>query len=293
MGNSVTARPIHYETLGITPAASDDEIRQAFARKTSECRWDLMGASAQVCIAYETLGNRFKRVDYDRSHGLEPKPQPRLSTITFAQRRWAPFVASVPMNALGQSARDDTARSQGTSPRDLESDLESLAAQNPGVLVAQSLDEQPYRIRPGKSEERQPDWKRPVLAIGGFVLAAGLIGGFAGLSLKDDEGSTPIEPSAAISAPRQTPQPKAAVRLANPLATDAGVNEPTIRFVASEPRPRPVFSRRRAPWHARHRAVKSRTNGKEPVDGQLIPSQAVTEAPPAQPVAADVLHSTR
>ena len=280
MGNSVMPRPIHYETLGLTPAATDDEIRQAFAKKTNECRWDLTGASAQACIAYETLGNRFKRVDYDRSHGLEPKRRPRLSNMTFTQQRWVPFIASVPTNALGQSARDASAMTRLTSPRD------------PEVLAA-SLDELADRVGSREHAQRLLDWKRPALAVGGFILAAGLIGGFAGLTLKDDEGSTPVEPPAAVAAPLHRPQPKAAAPLTRPLATETDVDEPAVRFVASEPATRAVFSRRRAHWRVRHRAVKSRATGSEPVDSQPNPNQAVTEAPVSQPVAADVPHSTR
>ncbi|HVI05949.1 MAG TPA: hypothetical protein VM711_07645 [Sphingomicrobium sp.] len=286
MDNSVRSRPVHYETLGLTPEATHDEIRQSFAKKMSECRWDLTDAPAQICIAYETLGNRFKRVDYDRSHGLEPKPQPRLSTMTVTQQRWVPFIASVPTNALGQAAQEASAKSRLTSPHDPE----ALAASKPRALVAASLDELANRAGSRESEERLHSWKRPALALGGLVLAAGLIGGFAGLSLKDDEGSTPSEPPAAVAAPAHKPQPKAAAPLTHPLATETEVNEPAVRFVATEPRTRPIYSQRRTHWRVRHRAVKSRTTGSEPANGQLNTNQAVSEAPVSQPVAADVPH---
>ena len=320
MGTSVRSLTNHYETLGLSPAATDDEIRQAFARKLSE--WRLTSASTQICIAYETLGNRFKRVDYDRSHGLEPEPPRRPSTVTVTQQRWAPFIASMPTNALGQAACDASARSRVTSPHDQEmrtapgtgarASMAELARPGTnGALLNQSPQTQERRqsLESAESEllqmpsarladgasresERLLDWKRPALAVGGFVLAAGLIGALAGLSLKDDENSTPIGPQAAVAAPVLKPQPKVAVPLTQPLATETSENGPTFRLVASEPRTRPVLSRRHTPWRARHRAVKRRAAGSEAVDSRLNANQGVTEAPVSQPVATEAPHST-
>ena len=323
MDTSVKSRPNHYETLGLTPGASDDEIRQAFARKLSE--WRLTSASTQICIAYETLGNRFKRVDYDRSHGLEPQPPRRPSTVTVTQQRWAPFIASVPTNALGQAACDASAQSRFTSSHDpqmlappgarvaaLPSELArpdtrgALFNQSPQSkergrslesVESQLLQMPSARLADGAgardSEERLLDWKRPALAVGGFVLAAGLIGAIAGLSLKDDENAPPGEPAvASAAAPASRPQPKAAPSVKQPLATVASANEPTFRLVAPQPRTRPNLSRRHTSWRVRHRAVKRRVAGSAPADGRLNANQGVIEAPVSQPVVADVPHST-
>lgn len=327
MGNSVMSRRNHYETLGLTPAASDDEIRQAFARKMSECRWDPTGASAQICIAYETLSNRFKRADYDRAHGLEPKPHSPLSTMTVTQQHWAPFIASVATNAFGQAARDALATPHVTA----QHDLDVLAAPESRVRIAASLREttrpgtrgassnrrpRPQERQrpleslelqlfemppslladeasPGDCEDRQLDWKRPALAVGGFVLAAGLIGAFAGLSLKDDEGSTLIEPPAVLAAPAPRQKPAAAASLTQPLAaeTDVKARRP-VRPFNSGRRTASIRWRRHSPIWARHRAIEGRTAGNEPVDVQPNADQSVTKAPIAQPVATDLPHPT-
>jgi len=42
------------------------------------------------------------------------------------------------------------------------------------------------------------NWKRPGLAVGGFFLAAGLIGTLAGMSVRDDAGSAQADPAATI-----------------------------------------------------------------------------------------------
>ena len=74
MSSTVKSRPNHYEVLGLTPAATGDEIAQAFARELGLLRPRPFGSLAEVTVAYETLRDRIKREAYDISLGLKPKP---------------------------------------------------------------------------------------------------------------------------------------------------------------------------------------------------------------------------
>lgn len=323
MANSVRWQPNHYETLGLAPSATDKEIGEAFARKMSECSWQPMGASAQICIAYETLSNRFKRADYDRALGLVPKPQPRLATMAIVQERWAPFIASTPTNALGQAARDAapelhvTAQSHpnagsrvAESLRELakpvarDSSSAAFARSRERQTLPEGLDSQAPQIPEAllaeeastrDSDERVLDLKGPALAIGGFVLAAGLIGAFAGLSLKDDEGSSLTQPPAAVAAPVPRPQPNAAAALVVPPAPEREVNaaQGTVRLTASKSRWRPSRWRRHKPLRVRQRVSEIEAAESRPVVAQPnidTASQAVSDAPVAQPVPASIPH---
>lgn len=284
MNNSVRSRPNHYELLGITPAATDDEIREAFERKMSECRWHPMGPSARLCIAFETLSNRFKRTDYDRSLGLEPGRQPRLSAMTVTQERWAPFIASAPTNALGQAAREAAAEPQVSAlpnPHVRARPEPQERRRPPKMLDPQLRQMLAPRLAGGagsrEPEDRLGDWKRPVLAVGGFVLAAGLIGAFAGLSVRDEEGSAQAEPQAAIAVPTTAQYPKAAAA-ALPFETEADADAaPAVR----KPRTAVVSRRHGAAFESG--AVAAVATADDEANAE-VPSQGSV----AQPVSADL-----
>lgn len=77
MDSTVRSRPTHYELLGLSPAAKQDEIVEAFARELNLPR--AFGGLAEVTIAYETLRDPAKRKAYDSSLGLRHEPKPALS----------------------------------------------------------------------------------------------------------------------------------------------------------------------------------------------------------------------
>ncbi len=110
MDTTTRARPNHYEVLGLTPEASEQEIAQAFAREMSLFRARPVAAVAEISAAYETLRNPDRREVYDRSLGLRPDPEPERSepeplgwSFAVAQQQWRPFLAS-PVNAPWQVA---------------------------------------------------------------------------------------------------------------------------------------------------------------------------------------------
>ena len=71
MVSTVTLRPNHYEVLGLTPAASSEEIAQAFAEQLDPLRPRAFGSLAEVTIAFETLRDRARREAYDIAFGLK------------------------------------------------------------------------------------------------------------------------------------------------------------------------------------------------------------------------------
>ena len=73
MVETTKLRPDHYELLGLTRAASSEEIAKAFATELGLIPLRPFGNFAQVSVAYETLRDPVKRTAYDAS--LSPRPQ--------------------------------------------------------------------------------------------------------------------------------------------------------------------------------------------------------------------------
>lgn len=66
----------HYDTLGVQPGATADEIKQAFRRRSSQCHPDKGGSAedmAAINRAYETLGDEARRAEYDAT-GTSSEP---------------------------------------------------------------------------------------------------------------------------------------------------------------------------------------------------------------------------
>lgn len=224
MVSSVRSRPNHYETLGLGPGASEAEIRDAFARKMSALSWHPAGSTAQICIAYETLRDPRRRRAYDLSLGIIPRSAPRQWGFAVTPQRWAPFVAAPAMAAVEAAApapephvepepvEPRVASFIAASLRDLARPMAAEPAPRPPGRDAAALEQQIQQVLTARSdddpapEERPFDWRRPALGVGGFVVAAGLIGTIAGLSVKDDAQSAQAEPLAAIARPAVKPE---------------------------------------------------------------------------------------
>ena len=81
----------YYTLLGITPNATNDEIRKAFKLKANEYHPDKNGdvsasklAFRLVKLAEETLLNAEKRLEHDYAFGIKkrPEPAPKIVEIT-------------------------------------------------------------------------------------------------------------------------------------------------------------------------------------------------------------------
>ena len=292
MVSGVKSRPNHYEALGLTPAASDDDIGRAFVKKMSLFGAHGMDEAAHILIAYQTLRNAEKRREYDASMGLRAKQVPELRqwSASLAPPRWPPFIAS----ATANPPEDGEARS--FEPH-VAAEPPAQAPAAPNIASEPRLQRQPARGQPdgglealvhpvrsvGRSEReslrpaqnRGPDWKNPVLAVGGLVLGAGLIGTLAGLSVTDNE--TPAQAEAA-KAPAPPKHPSIVARPAAPLAT--AIETPAGRVhQAAAPEDRTRRAERPRPSSLAEREALGLESGNEAA-AVAEPAQAVAAAMP-------------
>ncbi|MFL6735613.1 MAG: hypothetical protein ACJ8F4_00965 [Sphingomonas sp.] len=283
MVSSAGSGPNYYQTLGLTPAASEDEIKQAFTSKMGLFGAHPLGEAAQLCIAYETLRNPAKRRDYDRSLGLTPVPEGSQWGFGMAQKKWRPFIAAGPLDSAAEEAAPAApnephvaAQPEVEAPepriasfiaaslRDLARPIEEAPASvgQPGqerraeplpkprleprieeILAARPVEVDSFGYA---EEERTFDLKRPAIAVGGFVIAAGLVGAVSGLSLKGDvESATGAAPPAVtLAVPAAKQQASSTASTAAVSTVDAGVTQP-VRAYDHGPRPKHGASRQR------------------------------------------------
>jgi len=222
MASSVRPRPNYYDVLGLSPAATQEDIGRAFAKGMGLFGAHPAAAAAQLSIAFETLRDPARRRAYDSALGLRREPEPRQWTMTVPGRTTRGFIASAP-EPTEKGASDTLAR------------LQRLAEPQPLTRPAPKVEvpRVPERQEVAAEGEDMPliEWKRPALTVGALFVAAGLIGALAGSSLLDPQhaqqepsGRTFGRPAAKVAAP-----PAVAV------AADPVVAEPTPA-VAAAPR---------------------------------------------------------
>ena len=232
MGQTVTARPSHYDVLGVTPDASSDEIVRAFAREMSKPR--AFGGLADVSIAYEVLRNPERRRAYDASIAPERKPEPdpqaepvrrphalharphfiaatlpevgaagvpepiveerklEIAPIDKANKPSLPPFFANALREIADPAPLSKADTPPTAPRRREIKSEDAPAPIPRVM-----------IEPMFSEEGVAPWKRIAIPAGGAILAMAIIGAWAG-SRGKTEPSIDAKAETALIAPPTT-----------------------------------------------------------------------------------------
>jgi hypothetical protein len=140
-----------------------------------------------------------------------------------------------------------------------------------------------YRILERRAErgraryEEQPfEWRRPALVVGGLIGAAGLVGAFAGLSVKDDAASAAAPPAVTVALP-------AAKQVAEVAPAAAPVD-----MVA--PAATPAKPRRTASQSRFARAVESEVAGTavQSAGIDLASAEGTPEPAQAQPAAASL-----
>ena len=291
MVSGVKSRPNHYEALGLPPAASDDEIARAFVKKMSLFGAHGMDEAAHILIAYETLRNAEKRREYDASIGLGAKRAPELRqwSASLAPPRWSPFIASA-------TAKPGEDGDSGSFEPHVAAEPPAQAPAARKIAPESGLQPQPARPEPdgglealvhhiravGRSERenlrqarnRAPDWKKPMLAVSGLVLGAGLIGTLAGLSVTDNETPAQAEPAKASTPPKPS---SIAARPAAFVATAIETQAERAQEAAV-----PEYRTRRA-----KRPRPSSFAERESLDLESA-NQAAAVAQPAQAVAADM-----
>jgi hypothetical protein len=339
MATSASSVPNHYEVLGLSPAASQQEINRAFAREMGMFGARPVVAAARIGLAYEVLRDPARRRAYDSALGLtaeperspwmmaatvrvgrpafdnvplpvaspEPQPQPepradpRLASIVASLRELAKAdAAQVAVEVKPDTEERPRAEQQPRPERRVQPEARPPAEKPPRVqdsppaAVEPSLEQLLTRSWEERESAREakflPDgWSRIAWTIGGFVIAAGIIGAVGGMSLK---GSEQQLPGATMPLPSPTPHPNlaAAAPVAFAERSDAAAQEPVHADVSSAPVTHVVAPERRIAATAAPLAAT------QPVGSTPAPSEPeVTANDPlapqpaaAQPVAASM-----
>jgi outer membrane biosynthesis protein TonB len=153
--SSTQSGPNYYEALGLTPEASEDDIRSAFKalnRKQRERDRELLDEARRTSIAFETLRDQAKRHAYDASLGGGPEQNGSATSLPHPERRPA-----------DQSQLQTVVAPQG--------ELASTGLRRPSLAGNASrvltVGEHPYVF----PRERSHSW----MAVAGVVLGAMLI----------------------------------------------------------------------------------------------------------------------
>jgi hypothetical protein len=306
MDGTVGSRPSHYDALGLTPGASEEEIARAFATKMNAFRWHPAGAAAHVWIAYETLRDRIKRADYDRSLGLVPQRQ-QVWSMAVSQQHWTPFIASpstsrtdgVSPEPKAESRAEPCANAPEPAGAPVDPRLESIAATvrelanparrevpdnpRPPLLVSRRPEREADSLEPvihqilstGRSEKENLryaegtafEWKRPVQIVGGLILGAGIFGVVLGLSARDNPAAAEAQSIPAAHSAAEKLHSSPSPPPAEPLAeTTASQREATETADLFSSTSKRLVIRRPAPFSAMRSATRSPTAESSAVD---------------------------
>ena len=230
MDSMIRTRPSHYDVLGLTPAATSDEIAEAFSRESGPFRPRPLGGISQVFSAYEVLRDPAKRRAYDSAIGVAPAPVANASPTAAVLRGWAETARPAPVARPAPAARPDPVPERkaesiyGAAPRapaapratepnlattgpGLEQSIEAYIARHRATAV-RSLDPEPAPI----------EWKRPWLAVGGLLIGVGAVGALAGSWASNDIETDRIGAEAVIGPPAAEARPPASAAPAPSVA---------------------------------------------------------------------------
>lgn len=303
MASTTLARPNHYQTLGLAPGASRDEIARAYSRRLGTFGSRPVADVAQASIAFETLRDPQKRRAYDESIGLGEKPRPRIMAtggharfvgVAPASGSARPLFATIPTAVpprseplhRGPPSESRTASFIAASLRSRE-----VLATNPAAPPAPEPARSPERIdqfpwpAPERAALRLEDaddspvrLTRTVAIAGGLIGCVVVLGAFLGLEAGNGEQS---QGEPAVTSALPTP------RAVAPVAVEAS-DQP--RRAVIEPPQQPA---RIATARTTSRAVPPRPAPAAPVVSEAVPSvpieavdAAVDELAPA-PAAAE------
>lgn len=276
MVSSVRPRPNYYDVLGLSPSANQEEIRRAFAKFMGMFGAHPLAAAAELSAAFETLRNPVKRRAYDDSLGLKREAAPQQWTMAIPARSTRGFVASAPGPAEKASSEALARLARLAEPQPL-APAPQAPAPPPALLKPDSQDRSAARLEThietmlaahDQNADDQPlAWRRPAMAVGGLLAAAGLIGALAGSSAMDSGSSA--KPKASVGRPRSAAPVLASTHSSStPIAEGADLG--TVR---QQPASAPV---------QRARPVRHRL---EPVSGTPAAAASADSTPASEQVA--------
>ena len=257
MVSSVRLRPNHYETLGLSPTASQEEITRTFAKVMGVFGARSVAGAAQMIVAFEALRSPAKRRAYDSALGLTSEPDPSQWTVAGVARGSPGFLGSASGHLTEHVVGDKIPRTvPAVEPQPVAPSEPRFAS-----FLASSLREPARPSAPGRSPDVRPkteiqrpreepagagvelgiqrllaarraeersspdavdrilEWQRPALAIGGLAAAAILIGVLLGVSVTNNEQPQPAERGVTVALPAATSHPGSAALSPGPVAT--------------------------------------------------------------------------
>lgn len=260
MGDTVKLRPNHYELLGLTPAATLDDVRRAFTKELNLLPTRPFGGFAQVSVAYETLRDPARRKAYDASLDLRPDPPaaPMMRPVTAHIRRppalelapkpvagslhpapWVRPESSLPLERSPTPEPLRPARHEPRPPAPVEPEQRVPAPPQP--VLRPVADRAVHHRLPQAvivDEDSPLDWKVPAFA-GGALIVALAFGAWLGLESGNDEEQAGPSPVATLKvpAPKAVPAITAPPADAPPALAQADT-QPQIRRRNNGPIPR-------------------------------------------------------
>lgn len=260
MDSTVKSRPNHYEVLGLTPAATADEIAQAFASQLDPLRPRPFGSLAEVTVAFETLRDRNKREAYDLALGLKPRapspppaappewpsysmrasprpaarpaadplppPAPKAEARPRPEPELPPFVLASRPEPTEPKARKDDPKPTPAAEEVRPPEPAPKPPADPMVEEGRLHFAESTRFQLG---DRLPvQWKLPALAAGALVLAVG-IGAWSGFEAGNDNEQLQSEQAATLKIPPAKPLPAAITALPDASVPSAAETQPERR----------------------------------------------------------------
>lgn len=239
MASTISSRPNHYDALGLSPTATQDEIAKAFGKAVGLFGAHSAAGAARLAMAFETLRNPERRRAYDESIGLGRAPTtPPLMAVSF--RMTARPVSPEPHvePAPGRSSFSASSLREIARPVDLDPSLRPAAQPQPQTAPPEPLLSSPAEEDVLGADDLPIDWRRPAVAVGAVLLAAGLVGALAGVSVKGTEQS---QASVTTALPAAKPRPQiTAAESPMPNETAAAPAERPARAQHAEARPKRV-----------------------------------------------------
>jgi hypothetical protein len=218
MATTFAARRNHYQTLGVEPKASQEDIARAFAARMFVPH--AMADAAQVGMAYEVLRNPDKRKAYDEALGIgRPRVAPAAVSFRISARViGAPAEPQVETETrratseravgsfIAQSLRPPAAPApeprpepEAQAPRASTLEITGLPRTEPparSFVAPAALPD---------DEAGESGWNRTALAAGAAVLAVVVIGGWAGLEAGTPSDALPEQAAVSTALPKAKP----------------------------------------------------------------------------------------